>query len=145
MLEINGRIEAFANIWPGPGKHELSVDLMRQRPTAPRNAMEGLFVYLMNWGRDQGYEWFNLGMAPLSGLQITARAPLRVKIASYLYRYGELFYNFKGLRSYKAKFDPIWEPRYLTYPGGLSLPFVMLDVSALIAGGYRGILLRRGR
>ena len=43
------------------------------------------------------------------------------------------------------QFDPIWEPRYLAYPGGLSLPRVLADVSALIAGGYRGILLRRGR
>jgi phosphatidylglycerol lysyltransferase len=107
--------------------------------------MEGLFVFLMQWGREEGYQWFNLGMAPLSGLQISALAPLWVKVASYLYRYGELFYNFQGLRAYKDKFDPIWEPRYLAYPGGLSLPRVLADVSALIAGGYRGILLRRGR
>ena len=29
VLEVAGRIEAFANIWPGPNKVELSVDLMR--------------------------------------------------------------------------------------------------------------------
>jgi phosphatidylglycerol lysyltransferase len=142
VLEVNGRIEAFANVWPGPSHFELSVDLMRHRKTAPKNAMEGLFIYLMLWGKEQGYEWFNLGMAPLSGLEPTALAPIRVKVASYLYRFGQPFYNFQGLRAYKDKFHPVWEPRYLAYPGVLDLPRVLRDVSTLIAGGYGGILKR---
>jgi phosphatidylglycerol lysyltransferase len=144
VLEVRGRIEAFANVWTGPGRFELSVDLMRHRATAPKNAMEGLFIYLMLWGKAEGYEQFNLGMAPLSGLQANSLAPLWVKVASYLYRYGEPFYNFQGLRTFKDKFSPRWESVYLAYPGGLALPRVLADVSALIAGGYRG-LLRRGR
>ena len=32
-----------------------------------------------------------------------------------------------------------WEPHYLAYPGGLRLPRIMADVSALVAGGYRQI------
>jgi phosphatidylglycerol lysyltransferase len=142
VLEVNGRIEAFANIWPGPGKVELSVDLMRHRPSAPKNAIEGLFIYLMLWGRAEGYQRFNLGMAPLSGLEPTALAPVRVKVASFLYRYGQSFYNFQGLRAFKDKFRPTWEPRYLAYPGALALPRVLADVSALIAGGYRELLLK---
>lgn len=142
VLEVGGRIEAFANIWPGPNKVELSVDLMRHTAAAPKNAMEGLFIYLMLWGKAEGFECFNLGMAPLSGLEPTALAPVRVKIASYLYRFGQPFYNFQGLRAYKEKFHPIWEPRYLAYPGVLDLPRVLRDVSALIAGGYGGILKR---
>ena len=30
----------FANVWLGPGKIELSIDLMRSRPTAPHNTMD---------------------------------------------------------------------------------------------------------
>lgn len=143
LLEVNGRIEGFASVWPGPQNVELSVDLMRHRARAPKNSMEGLFVFLMEWGKSQGYEWFNLGMAPLSGMEMSAASSLWVRLANYLYRYGQPFYNFQGLRAYKEKFDPVWEPRYLVYPGGLALPRVLADVSALIAGGYRGILLRR--
>jgi lysylphosphatidylglycerol synthetase-like protein (DUF2156 family) len=53
--------------------------------------------------------------------------------------HGESVYNFQGLGSYKEKFEPIWEPHYLAYPGGLRLPMIMVDVSALVAGGYRRI------
>jgi phosphatidylglycerol lysyltransferase len=81
-------------------------------------------------------------MAPLSGLPATSLAPFYTKVASYLYRYGEAFYNFQGLRTFKEKFSPQWEPVYLAYPGGLALPRVLADVSALIAGGYRKILRR---
>jgi phosphatidylglycerol lysyltransferase len=142
VLDVAGRIEAFANVWPGPGRVELSVDLMRHRATAPKNAIEGLFIFLMLWGRGEDYRWFNLGMAPLSGLEPATVAPLWVKIASYLYRYGQPFYNFQGLRGFKDKFSPQWEPKYLAYPGGLALPRVLADVSALIAGGYRGIFMK---
>jgi phosphatidylglycerol lysyltransferase len=143
VLEVNRRIEAFANVWTGPDRVELSVDLMRHRASAPTNAIEGLFIYLMLWGRDQGYQTFNLGMAPLSGLPATSLAPFSVKVASYLYRYGEAFYNFQGLRAFKDKFSPRWESVYLAYPGGLALPRVLADVSALIAGGYRRIVMKK--
>jgi phosphatidylglycerol lysyltransferase len=58
-----------------------------------------------------------------------------------VYRHGEHFYNFQGLRQYKEKFDPVWTPRYLASPGGLALPAVLVDVAALMAGGLFGIVL----
>ena len=69
-------------------------------------------------------------------------SPLWSKLGRLVYGYGEVFYNFQGLRAYKEKFDPVWEPRYLAYPGGLALPRVVTDVSALIAGGYRRIFIK---
>ena len=139
VIEREGRIVAFANVWPGPRQGELSVDLMRHVESAPKNVMELLFVQLMLWGAEQGYEWFNLGMAPLSGLEASPLAPLWSRLGRIVYRRGEHFYNFQGLRAFKEKFHPVWEPRYLAYPGGLSLPGVMADVSALVAGGYTRI------
>jgi phosphatidylglycerol lysyltransferase len=142
VIERQGRIQAFANLWPGPGKIELSVDLMRYHKDAPKGVMEGLFVRLLQWGKEQDYRWFVVGMAPLSGFETSPVAPLWTRLGSFLYRHGETFYNFQGLRSYKEKFNPIWEPHYLAYPGGLALPRILADVAAIIAGGYRRILLR---
>ena len=33
----------------------------------------------------------------------------RNKIGSLVFRHGEHFYRFRGLRQYKSKFDPVWE------------------------------------
>jgi phosphatidylglycerol lysyltransferase len=44
--------------------------------------------------------------------------------------------------TFKDKFNPTWEPRFLAYRGALSLPRILADVSALIAGGYRRIFLK---
>jgi phosphatidylglycerol lysyltransferase len=132
-----GEIVAFANLWAAGAKRELSVDLMRFGADAPRNAMDFLFVELMLWARAQGYEWFNLGMAPLAGLEQHPLAPAWHRVGNFVFRHGEHFYNFEGLRHYKSKFRPVWEPRYLVAPGGIALPRILLDASALIAGGIK--------
>jgi phosphatidylglycerol lysyltransferase len=142
VIERDGRIDAFANVWPGPDGRELSSDLMRHRADAPNGAMEALFLHLMLWGKERGYRTFNLGMAPLSGLESSAVAPLWNRLATFVYRRGESLYNFQGLRAFKDKFHPVWEPRYLAWPGGLALPRVLADISALIAGGYRRMFTR---
>ncbi|HEY0154038.1 MAG TPA: bifunctional lysylphosphatidylglycerol flippase/synthetase MprF [Longimicrobium sp.] len=143
VIEEEGRVMAFATVWPGADRQELSVDLMRFRDDAPRSVMEVLLLKLMEWGKEEGFRRFNLGMAPLSGLELSAVAPVWTRVGHFLFEQGEAFYNFQGLRSYKEKFHPVWEPRYMAYPGGLALARIMADVSALIAGGYRGIF-RRG-
>ena len=123
----------------GPGQVELSVDLMRYHRDAPKGVMEALFVHVMKWGREQGYRRFALGMAPLSGFEQSPVASFWNRLGAFLYEHGESVYNFQGLRAYKDKFNPIWEPHYLAYPGGLRLPRIMADVSALVAGGYSRI------
>ena len=112
---------------------------MRYHRDAPKSVMEALFVHLMQWGKEQGYRRFALGMAPLSGFETSPVAPLWNRLGAFLYEHGESVYNFQGLRAYKEKFNPVWEPHYLAYPGGLRLPRIMADVSALVAGGYRKI------
>lgn len=139
VIERAGRIVAFANIWCGANRNEMSVDLMRYHGDAPPNVMESLFVHLLQWGRDQGYRRFVLGMAPLSGVEGSPVASLWNRLGAFLYEHAESLYGFQGLRAYKEKFNPAWEPQYLAYPGGMRLPRIMADVSALIAGGYLGI------
>jgi len=142
VIERDGRIVAFANLWPGAQRIELSIDLMRYDHHAPKDVMDALFVHIILWAKEQGYRWLALGVAPLSGFERSPVAPLWNRLASFLYKHGETVYNFQGLRAFKDKFDPVWEPRYLAYPGGLRLPRVLADVSALIAGGYRKIFLK---
>jgi phosphatidylglycerol lysyltransferase len=139
---IGGEVVAFANLLSSGDRSEISLDLMRYSPAAPAGVMEYLFIQLLLWGKEKGYRRFNLGMAPLSGLQNRALAPLWNRAGALLYRHGEHFYNFRGLRQYKDKFDPLWEPKYLASPGGLALPRVLANTAALISGGLRGVVSR---
>ena len=140
VVRREGRVVAFANIWRGQPGDEITVDLMRYSAQAPENVMEYLFIQLMLYGRAEGFAHFNLGMAPLAGLENRSLAPLWNRVGAFVYRFGENFYNFQGLREYKEKFDPNWEPRYLASPGGLMLPRILTNVAALISGGVTGIV-----
>ena len=142
VVECEGRVVAFSNIWLGGGHDELSLDLMRYSTQAPKGVMEALLVHVMAWGKAEGYRHFALGMAPLSGFEDSPLATLWHRLGAFLYEHGEAVYSFQGLRAFKEKFNPRWEPRYLAYPGGLRLPRILADTSALIAGGYRNILLK---
>ena len=150
VVKAEGRIIAFANVWQGAEKYELSVDLMRHLPrqtdggqaSSEGGIMDYLFAELMLWGKKEGFKWFNLGMAPLSGLQDSALAPLWERTGAFLFRHGEHFYNFQGLRQYKEKFAPVWEPKYLATRGGIILPRVLANVASLISGGPKGIVAK---
>ena len=139
LVRRDDRIIAFANLWELENKSELSMDLMRYEPGAGNGLMEYLIISLLLWGKEQGYRWFNLGMAPLSGLEQHPLAPLWNKIGNTIFRFGNEFYNFDGLYQYKKKFDPIWQPRYLAAPPGMSMASALLSVTALISGNLKGV------
>lgn len=125
-------VVAFANVWCGANREELSVDLMRHLPGAPAGVMEFLFIELMQWGRQEGFQWFNLGMAPLSGVDDRPLAPLWNRVVHLAYQFGDRFYSFEGLRKYKEKYDPVWRAKYLASPGGTALPRILGDLTTLI-------------
>ena len=142
LIRIGDAVVAFANVWLGADKNEISIDLMRYTSVAPPGVMEFLLIELMFWGKENGYKRFNLGMAPLSGIENRSLAPLWNRVGALLFSRGEPFYNFQGLRLYKEKFDPIWEPRYLASPGGLVLPRILTNVASLISGGLAGVVAK---
>jgi len=130
---------AFANLWLTDSMNEISIDLMRYSDNAPKGVMEYLFLKLILHGKEQGYEYFNLGMAPLSGFELHSFSPFWNRLAGVMYKHGERFYNFKGLRSYKEKFKPQWEPRYIAVQSVFALPSALKSVASLISGGTAGI------
>lgn len=137
VKDASGRVVAFSTLWLTQDKEEFSVDLMRHLPDTPNGVMEAMFVEIMLWGREQGYRIFNLGMAPLSGLSTHPLAPMWHQIATLIFRRGESLYNFQGLRSFKEKFNPVWEPRYLAIQSAWTLPSALIDVTAITGGGLR--------
>ena len=135
VIRQKGEIIAFANIWTAGSGDELSIDLMRHCETMPYGTMDLLFVRLMEWGKQRGYRWFNLGIAPLSGIEARRLAPIWARASAFLYKHGESFYGFEGLRAYKEKFLPVWEPRYVAGPFGLGFAHSLIDLQRLVGGG----------
>lgn len=134
VLRLRGEVVAFANIWETPNREEMSVDLMRHLPDTPYGAMDLLFVRLLQHGAAQGFQRFNLGMAPLSGLNPGPLAPIWSRLGAAVYGHGERLYGFSGLRAFKQKFGPAWVPRYIGTTPGVSVPRALIDAAVLIGG-----------
>ena len=96
--------------------------------------MDFLFVSLLEWAKTQGYASFNLGLSGLAGIGEHPTDPSLERALHYVYEHVNQFYNFKGLHEFKAKFDPLWSPRYLIYPGMSSLPAVTIAMMRADAG-----------
>jgi len=137
-----GQTIAFANLMTTDEKREATIDLMRYTPDAPRGVMDYLFVKLMLHCQAEGYAQFGLGMAPMSGMSSHHNAPHWQRLGRLIYSHGENFYNFRGLRAFKQKFDPVWEPRYLCAEGGIQPLIVFTDIAALVSGGIKGVLAK---
>ncbi|MFC2969462.1 bifunctional lysylphosphatidylglycerol flippase/synthetase MprF [Acidimangrovimonas pyrenivorans] len=129
-----GRIVAFANLMETPARRAATIDMLRFGPEAPDGVMEFLFLALIETCRNEGLARFSLGMAPLAGLRTRHGARLWNRFGAVLFKYGGAFYNFAGLRGFKQKFGPDWEPRYLAVPGTLPPLTALRDVTALISG-----------
>ncbi|HOD49406.1 MAG TPA: bifunctional lysylphosphatidylglycerol flippase/synthetase MprF [Candidatus Hydrogenedentes bacterium] len=139
ILRQDGRIVAFANLFETKGKEELSIDLMRHSENAPAGVMDYLFLRLMLWGKEQGFQDLNLGMAPLSGIEKRQASPLWNRVAALVFEHGERFYNFQGLRRYKEKFHPEWQPRYVAAPArATAFPQAIASIAKLVNRGIKG-------
>ena len=140
LVRLDGRIVAFASAWASGQKAEVEVDLMRHLSDAPPGIMRYLLTEYMLWAKEQDYTFFNLGMVPLSGIRTGAAAPVWNQLAAAIRIGGERYYNFQGLREFKAWFYPEWEPSYLVSPGGTRRPIAIANIATLISGGGAGLV-----
>jgi phosphatidylglycerol lysyltransferase len=137
LREPSGRIIAFANEVRSYRPGEATIDLMRHRPEAPNSTMDYLFIALMLALKGLGYHTFNLGMAPYAGVGDEPGARLEERTAHQLAEHMTRFGSYKGIRDFKAKFEPEWENRFLIYQGG---PFGLVKTAvALVQATDRSV------
>lgn len=134
LVRQHGRPVAFAAFMTTDLHTDATVGAMRHTPEASPYAMEYLFTKLALHLKDTGYTTFSLGMAPLSGLTPSPLARRWHRIAHLVWRHGGRVYNFQGLRTFKSKFGPVWEPRYLAASGAMGSFLALADI-AVLAGG----------
>lgn len=114
LQDADEKIIAFATL-PPDYKKTIIIDLMRKIENSPHGTMDMLFIKIFEWAKERGFEHCSLGMAPLSNVGCDKNALLSEKMMHLVYLYGNNKYNFKGLKEFKHKFSPQWEPKYLAY------------------------------
>ena len=134
VVHREDRIIAFANLLVTDAKDEAALDLMRYTPDSPSGTMDFLMARVLLHFQAEGYRRFGLGTSPMAGMAERRSAPTWQRIARLVFDHGDRFYKFRGLRSFKDKFEPLWEARFLAAPRGLATAFILADVTALIGG-----------
>jgi phosphatidylglycerol lysyltransferase len=137
MRSPQGGVIAFAsivgdNVFLGSGEltmNKMSIDLMRYMPDAPLGAMDALFIHILRWSKEHGYVSCSLGMVPLANRTDHW-------LLGFILRFGERWYPFRGLMTFKNKFKPIWEGKYLSYRGGW-LSWHLVQLSSMICKPIR--------
>lgn len=139
----DGKISAFANMI-SPGDRVIGVDLMRRRTEVENGTMECLFASMLQHCQALGYAEFDLGLSALAGVGEAEQSGRLEKVLIYLSEHLSKFYNFQGLHSFKDKFGPRWEARYLVYPSLGSLPDVVVALIRADSGDRLLDYLRPG-
>lgn len=132
VRDENNKIKCFANMMPMyDNERSLSIDLMRYSNDAIVGTMDFMILNIIEYGKQEGYKNFNIGMAPLANVGTSRYSFVSERIAAQLSIYGQNFYSFIGIRNFKEKYTKQWVPKYLAYRRNSSLPFTMLQVILL--------------
>jgi phosphatidylglycerol lysyltransferase len=130
LRDPDERVVAFVNEIPSYRKGEATVDLMRHRPGVHWAAMDYIFSMLMQRLSQEGFTSFYLGLVGIAdnpGPTIIEKAIYRIST------HIDWLIRAKGVRQYKAKFEPNWEDRYLAYyRTPLSLTKIALSLTRVL-------------
>lgn len=129
--DATGRVVAFANVIPDGVKGEATIDLMRRRRDAPNGVIDLLQVRLCERFRAAGYRRYSLGFSPLAEVGAESGSPAIERSLRLVYEHFDRLFSHQGMRAYKAKFAPIWEPRYFVYRSDATLPIASLAMVRL--------------
>jgi phosphatidylglycerol lysyltransferase len=115
--DAGGRVVAFINQVPSYKKGEATFDMMRHLPGTHKATMDYLFRFMMLTLQGQGFHTFDMGMVPFLSMDLPDKTRLGQRAMSELGVLTNRLVHSEGLRGYKLKFEPSWEPRYIAYTG----------------------------
>jgi phosphatidylglycerol lysyltransferase len=121
LYDADHHVQGFMNFVPTYTNATANYDLLRCASEAPGNANDFLMLGAIEHLRIEGIQTFNLGLCPLAGVDApeSEETTMVDQALRFVYANGDRFYSFSGLRRFKAKYEPKWEPRYIAYSGGV--------------------------
>lgn len=133
IVRMDTKILAFAVIWTTADDNEIGLDLMRYHSDAPKNIMDYLIIETMFWAKNQGFRWFDLGIAPLSGMKRHPLAPLWHRITVLMHGHRNDNRASKESGASIDGYKPVWRAKYLVSPGGVRTLKILADIKRLVS------------
>jgi phosphatidylglycerol lysyltransferase len=146
VAEMLGRPVAFLVASPVPQRRGWLIEQIVRGEGAPNGTAEILVDAAFRAAAAAGIGYFTLGLAPLSRLAASGDFgnPLWLQtLFNWTRAHGGRFYNFRGLESFKSKFQPTgWEPIYAVCNGRFNLR-ILLAIAAAFGGRSPFLFLGR--
>lgn len=120
-VDADNRVYGFLSFVPIYGRRGWGIDLMRRAPQVPGGTMELLIVRSIAYLQAHGAEIMSLGLAPMNNVNQSDVSRLEAGMDFLAKIVGDLQKN-ASLCTFKKKFQPSWESRYLVYSSKLGLP-----------------------
>ena len=132
------QIIAFLVASPAPARGGWLIEQFVRGRDAPNGTVELLLDAAMRALASEGHDYVTLGLAPLSRHGVPREAnPAWLRLAlRWVRAHGRRFYNFEGLDTFKAKFQPErWEPVYAIVNQSRFSPSALYAISAAFSDG----------
>jgi len=134
-----GEAVAFTVLSPVPVRNGWLVEQIVRGFNAPNGTAELLIDAAMRAVGESGSTYATLGLSPLSerARLEPLRQPIWLRVVlEWVRLHGARFYNFGGLETFKAKFNPDeWEPIYAIGEGASFSPRDLYAIAGAFSGG----------
>jgi phosphatidylglycerol lysyltransferase len=132
-------VVAFTVLSPVPARNGWLVEQIVRGHRAPNGTAELLVDNAMRAAGGSGAGYVTLGLSPLSRRAAIESSPQPLWfrfVLEWVRLHGARFYNFGGLDTFKAKFNPqIWEPIYAIAEGPSFPPRALYAIAGAFSGG----------
>jgi phosphatidylglycerol lysyltransferase len=132
------QVVGFTVLSPVPARDGWLVEQIVRGRRAPNGTAELLLDSAMRTVATDGSSYVTLGLSPLSQhAPVVLRHPPWLRfVLRWVRLHGARFYNFAGLDSFKAKFNPeVWEPIYAIGQGRAFSPRDLYAIAGAFSGG----------
>ena len=148
--DANGKLVGFVAASPIPARDGWYLEDVLRSKHAPNGTTDLLVVETLNLLKRDGAKLATLGTAPMAMAGIVdpevPRSRLLTRAARLTANCVSVFYNFEGVRRFKAKFAPSWwESEYALISPNLTAPPRVLRafVRAIVPAGPSTLIVRQ--
>jgi phosphatidylglycerol lysyltransferase len=147
--DATGRLVGFLGASPIPTRQGWYLEDVLRLPEAPNGTADLLVVEVLKSLKSDGAKLATLGTAPMalegSIDSLVQYSPVLSNVARIIATIFTIFYNFDGVRRFKAKFAPTWwESEYLLVSQNITAPprIIYAFVQAVVPAGASDLVAR---